>query len=48
MPGYIGVYQINARIPGFHLNGNGLPVTVRIGGVDSATSGSGAALVWVD
>lgn len=48
MPGYIGVYQINARIPGFHLNGNGLPVTVRIGGVDSATSGSGAALVWVN
>jgi uncharacterized protein (TIGR03437 family) len=48
MPGYIGVYQINARIPGFHLNGNGLPVTVRIGGISSATSGSGAALVWVD
>jgi uncharacterized protein (TIGR03437 family) len=47
-PGYIGVYQISARIPGFHLKGNGLPVTVRIGGVDSATSGSGAALVWVD
>ena len=48
LPGYIGVYQINARIPGFHYKGNGLPVTVRIGGVDSATSGSGAALVWVD
>lgn len=48
LPGYIGVYQINARIPGFHWNGNGLPVTVRIGGVDSATSGSGAALVWVN
>jgi uncharacterized protein (TIGR03437 family) len=48
MPGYIGVYQINARIPGFHLNGNALPVTVRIGGVDSATSGPGAALVWVN
>jgi uncharacterized protein (TIGR03437 family) len=48
LPGYIGVYQVNARIPGFHLNGNGLPVTVRIGGVDSATSGSGAALVWVN
>ncbi|HLH15698.1 MAG TPA: hypothetical protein VKX45_00685 [Bryobacteraceae bacterium] len=48
MPGYIGVYQINARIPGFHLNGNGLPVTLRIGGVNSATSGPSAALVWVD
>jgi uncharacterized protein (TIGR03437 family) len=48
LPGYIGVYQINARIPGFHLNGSGLPVTLRIGGISSATSGSGAALVWVD
>jgi uncharacterized protein (TIGR03437 family) len=48
LPGYIGVYQINARIPGFHLNGNGLPVTVRIGGVNSANSGPGAALVWVN
>ena len=48
VPGYIGVYQINARIPGFHLNGNGLPVTVRIGGVDSATSGPGVAVVWVN
>jgi uncharacterized protein (TIGR03437 family) len=47
-PGYIGVYQINARIPGFHLNGNGLPVTVRIGGISSTTSGAGAALVWVN
>jgi uncharacterized protein (TIGR03437 family) len=48
LPGYLGVYQINARIPGFHLNGKGLPVTLRIGGIDSATSGSGAALVWVN
>jgi uncharacterized protein (TIGR03437 family) len=48
VPGMIGVYQINARIPGFHLNGDALPVTVRIGGVDSQTKGSGAALVWVD
>ncbi len=48
MPGAIGVYQINARIPGFHLNGDGLPVTVRIGGVNSATSGPGTAFVWVN
>jgi uncharacterized protein (TIGR03437 family) len=48
LPGSIGVYQINARVPGFHLKGNALPVTLRIGGVSSATSGSGAALVYVD
>jgi uncharacterized protein (TIGR03437 family) len=48
MPGSIGVYQINARIPGFHLKGDALPVTLRIGGVSSATSGPGAALVYVD
>jgi uncharacterized protein (TIGR03437 family) len=48
LPGSIGVYQINARVAGFHLKGDALPVTIRIGGVNSATSGPGAALVWVD
>jgi uncharacterized protein (TIGR03437 family) len=48
LPGSIGVYQINARIPGFHLKGDALPVTLRIGGVSSPTSGPGAALVYVD
>jgi uncharacterized protein (TIGR03437 family) len=48
LPGSIGVYQINARVPGFHLSGDALPVTLRIGGVNSATTGSGAALVVVD
>jgi len=47
-PGYIGVYQINCRIPGNHYNGNALPVTLRIGGVSSPTTGPTAAVVYVD
>jgi uncharacterized protein (TIGR03437 family) len=47
-PGLIGVYQINCRIPGAHLKGNALPVTLRIGGVSSPTTGSTAPLVWVE
>lgn len=46
-PGKIGVYQINARVPGPHINGDALPVTIRIGGVDSPRSGLGAAYVTV-
>jgi uncharacterized protein (TIGR03437 family) len=47
LPGSIGVYQINCRIPGNHLNGNALPITVKIGGVSSPTSGANVPLVWV-
>jgi len=47
-PGMIGVYQINCRIPGTHLNGNALPVTLRIGGVSSITTGPTAAVVYVN
>jgi uncharacterized protein (TIGR03437 family) len=47
-PGLIGVYQINARVPGFHQKGDSLPVTLRIGGVSSPTSGPTAALVFVN
>jgi uncharacterized protein (TIGR03437 family) len=48
MPGKIGVYQINGRVPGAHVKGDALPVTVRIGGIDSPRAGSGAAMVSVD
>jgi uncharacterized protein (TIGR03437 family) len=34
-PGLIGVYQLNVRVPGFHIKGDDLIVTLRIGGVDS-------------
>ena len=40
--------KINARVPGFHWSGENLPVTLRIGGVSSVTTGSGAARVFVD
>jgi uncharacterized protein (TIGR03437 family) len=48
LPGYIGVYQINCRIPGAHLNGNALPITLKIGGVGSPTTGNNVPLVWVE
>jgi uncharacterized protein (TIGR03437 family) len=48
VPGLVGVYQINARVPGFHLSGELLPVTLRIGGVGTVTTGAGAARVFVD
>ncbi len=38
-PGLIGVYQLNLRIPGFHMNGDALPITVRVGTVNSPTTG---------
>jgi uncharacterized protein (TIGR03437 family) len=48
LPGYVGVYQINARVPGFHEKGDSLPVTLRIGGVSSPTTGATAARVTVN
>jgi len=47
-PGLIGVYQINCRIPGTHLKGDALPVTLRIGGVSSSTTGLTAPTVYVE
>jgi uncharacterized protein (TIGR03437 family) len=38
-PGFIGLYQLNLRIPGTHLDGNALPVTIVIGGISSPTTG---------
>ena len=46
-PGMIGVYMINLRVPGAHISGN-LPVTIKIGGVSSPTTGSLVPKVWVD
>lgn len=39
VPGFIGLYQLNVRVPGNHMKGDTLPVTLRIGGVDSQTTG---------
>jgi len=38
-PGQVGIYQINLRVPGAHWKGDELPVTIRVGGVDSPASG---------
>ena len=38
-PGYAGLYQINLYVPGFHMNGDALPITLRVGGVSSPVTG---------
>jgi len=38
-PGFIGLYQLNLRIPGFHIKGDDLPVMLRMGSIDSPTTG---------
>ena len=38
-PGFVGLYQLNLRIPGFHMKGDALPITVRVGSVNSPTTG---------
>jgi len=38
-PGWVGLYQLNLRVPGFHINGDALPVMLRVGSVDSPTTG---------
>jgi uncharacterized protein (TIGR03437 family) len=48
LPGSIGVYQINCRIPGAHLKGDALPITLKIGGVSSPTTGNNVPQVWVE
>jgi uncharacterized protein (TIGR03437 family) len=47
-PGFIGVYQLNLRIPGTHLDGNALPVTLTVGGVSSPTTGPAVPYVAVN
>jgi uncharacterized protein (TIGR03437 family) len=47
-PGMIGVYQLQVRIPGAHINGNALPVTIKIGGVSSPTTGVNIPTIWVE
>jgi len=48
VPGMVGVYQINLRVPGNHLKGDALQVQVRIGGVFSPTTGANVPVVAVD
>ena len=40
VPGYVGLYQINLRVPGFHEKGQDLKVVITIGGISSPLSGN--------
>jgi uncharacterized protein (TIGR03437 family) len=47
-PGFIGLYQLNLRVPGAHMKGDALPVTLKIGGVTSPTNTPVVPKVAVD
>jgi uncharacterized protein (TIGR03437 family) len=47
-PGFIGLYQLNLRVPGDHLRGEALPVTIKIGNISSPTTGPVVPTVAVD
>ena len=47
LPGSVGVYQINCTIPGAHINGDSLPITLKIGGVSSPVTGVNVPFVAV-
>jgi uncharacterized protein (TIGR03437 family) len=47
-PGMIGVYQVNLYVPGTHMNGDHLPVTIRVGGVSSPQTGNFLPYVALD
>jgi uncharacterized protein (TIGR03437 family) len=47
-PGLIGVNRINIRVPGFHIKGEGLAVTLKIGGVSSSSKGPLPPVTFVD
>jgi len=48
VPGYVGLYQINFRVPGFHEKGQNLEVVLRIGGLNSSITGPVVPLVAVE
>lgn len=47
-PGFIGLNQINIRVPGERIKGDGLLVTVRVGGVESPKAGPVVPSISVD
>ncbi|MGI8743056.1 MAG: beta-propeller fold lactonase family protein [Bryobacteraceae bacterium] len=47
-PGLIGVYQLNLRIPGDHIKGDAVPITIKVGGVSSPTTGVLAPTITVE
>ncbi len=47
-PGLVGVYQVTITVPGTHIKGKALPVTLKIGGVSSSTTGPAAPTITVN
>lgn len=47
-PGFIGLYQLNLRVPGFHISGDKLLVTLKSAGVSSPSSGPVVPYVSVE
>jgi uncharacterized protein (TIGR03437 family) len=48
VPGMIGLYQIDLYVPGTHMKGDSLPVTIKIGGVSSPATGAVVPTVAVN
>ncbi|MEZ5352327.1 MAG: hypothetical protein R2762_06785 [Bryobacteraceae bacterium] len=48
VPGYVGLYQLNLRVPGNHLRGDALPITLKMGNITSASDGPVVPSVAVD
>ena len=47
-PNMIGVYQITVTVPGTHMKGDQLPVTISVGGVNSPSTGTNLPYVALD
>lgn len=47
VPGKVGQYLILVRVPGAHLRGNALPVTIQAGGVNSPSTGPAVPAIAV-
>ena len=47
-PGFVGLYQLNLRVPGFHMRGDKLPVSINVGGVSSPLTGPVVPTIAVD
>ncbi len=48
VPGMIGVYQINLTVPGNHIKGDAIPVTIKIDGVSSPSTGPAPPVTWAN
>ncbi|MBM3728476.1 MAG: hypothetical protein FJW40_24000, partial [Acidobacteria bacterium] len=48
VPGFIGLYQINLYVPGDHIRGDRVPITIRIGNVMSPKTGPVVPAIAVD